>query len=47
MLLVLAAASARPALHRLARCNLHHRDRVRLGLGSGVVIMGFAILLTV
>ena len=44
---ILLAASARPTLNRLARWNLHHREYVRLGLGSGVVVMGFAILVTV
>jgi len=44
---ILAAASSRPALNRLARWNLHHRERVRLALGSGVVAMGLAILATV
>ena len=44
---VLIAASARPALNRLAHWNLHYRERVRLGLGTGVVLMGFAILVTV
>lgn len=44
---ILLAASARPTLNRLARWNLHHREWVRLGLGSGVVVMGFAILVTV
>lgn len=44
---ILLLASARPALNRLARWNLHHSERVRLGLGMGVVVMGFVILLTV
>jgi len=44
---ILVIASARPALNRLAHWNLHHREWVRLGLGSGVVLMGFVILLTV
>jgi cytochrome c biogenesis protein CcdA len=44
---ILLLASARPALNRLARWNLHHRERVRLALGSGVVLMGFVILATV
>lgn len=43
----LLLASARPALNRLARWNLHYREWVRLGLGTGVVLMGFAILATV
>jgi len=44
---ILLAASARPALNRLAHWNLHHREWVRLGLGTGVVAMGFVILVTV
>lgn len=43
----LLLASARPALNRLAHWNLHHRERVRLGLGTGVVLMGFIILVAV
>jgi cytochrome c-type biogenesis protein len=44
---ILWVASARPALNRLAHWNLHHREWVRLGLGTGVVLMGFVILVTV
>jgi cytochrome c biogenesis protein CcdA len=44
---ILLAASARPTLSRLAHWNLHHREGVRLGLGTAVVLMGFAILVTV
>ncbi|MBI4338247.1 MAG: hypothetical protein HY683_10520 [Chloroflexi bacterium] len=44
---ILAAVSARPALNRLAHWNLHHREGVRLGLGTGVVVLGLAILATV
>jgi cytochrome c biogenesis protein CcdA len=44
---ILLAASARPTLNRLAHWNLHHREGVRLGLGTAVVFMGFAILVTV
>ena len=44
---ILLLASARPALNRLAHWNLHHREWVRLGLGTGVVLMGFVILATV
>ena len=47
LLVILIAASSRPMLNRLARWNLHHREWVRLALGSGVVVMGFAILVTV
>jgi cytochrome c biogenesis protein CcdA len=44
---VLIAASARPALNKLARWNLHHKEGVRLALGLGVIVMGLAILATV
>ncbi len=47
LLAILAAASARPALNRLAHWNLHHKEWVRLALGSGVVVMGLLILATV
>ncbi len=44
---LLIAASARPTLNRLAHWNLHHKEWVRLALGSGVVLMGLLILATV
>lgn len=44
---VLVAATVRPALNRLAHWNLHHKEWVRLALGSGVVVMGLAILATI
>lgn len=47
LLVILVAASSRPALNRLAHWNLHHREWMRLALGSGVVVMGLAILATV
>lgn len=47
LLLLLGAASARPTLNRLARWNLHHKERVRLGLGGAVLVLGMAILATV
>jgi len=47
LVVILIAASARPALNRLAHWNLHHKEWVRLALGSGVVIMGLLILITV
>lgn len=47
LVVVLVAASARPALNRLAHWNLHHKEWVRLFLGSGVVGMGLLILATV
>jgi hypothetical protein len=34
-------------VNRLAHWNLHHKEWVRLVLGSGVVVMGLAILVTV
>jgi len=47
LIVILVAASARPTLNRLAHWNLHHKERVRLALGGGVVAMGLAILATV
>jgi cytochrome c-type biogenesis protein len=47
LLVILVAASSRPMLNRLAHWNLHHKEWVRLALGSGVVFMGLAILATV
>src|SRR3990170_5506326 len=47
LLVILAAASARPAVNRPAHWNLHHREWVRLALGGGVVAMGLLILGTV
>lgn len=44
---ILVIASARPALARLAHWNNHHREKVRLSLGAGVVLMGLVILATV
>ena len=44
---ILLAATARPTLGRLAHWNLHHKEWVRLVLGSGVVVMGLLILATV
>ena len=44
---LLIAASARPALNKLAHWNLHHKEWVRLGLGASVVVMGILILATV
>jgi cytochrome c biogenesis protein CcdA len=44
---LLIAASARPTLNRLAHWNLHHKEWMRLALGSGVVVMGLLILATV
>ncbi len=47
LVVVLIAASARPALNKLAHWNLHHKEWVRLALGTGVVLMGLAILVMV
>ena len=47
LVVILILASARPTLNRLAHWNLHHKEWVRLALGSGVVIMGLIILATV
>lgn len=47
LIVILFAAAARPTLQRLAHWNLHHREWIRLGLGSGVVVMGLLILATV
>ena len=47
LVVILIAASSRPALVRLARWNLHHKEWVRLVLGGGVVGMGLLILATV
>lgn len=44
---VLVLASSRPTLNRLAHWNIHHREWIRLALGSGVVMMGLLILATV
>lgn len=47
LVVILIAASARPMLNRLAHWNLHHKESVRLVIGSGVVVMGLLILATV
>lgn len=44
---ILVAASARPTLSRLSHWNLHHKEWVRLALGSGVIVMGLLILVMV
>jgi cytochrome c biogenesis protein CcdA len=43
---IILAATVPAFLRRLARWNVHHRERVRLALGSGVVLMGLAVLAT-
>ena len=47
LLVILIAASSRLMVNRLAHWNLHHKEWVRLALGSGVAVMGLAILVTV
>lgn len=47
LIAILLLASGRPTLNRLAHWNLHHKERVRLCIGTGVVAMGFAILATI
>jgi cytochrome c-type biogenesis protein len=47
LVVMLVAAASRPTLNRIAHWNLHHKEAVRLALGSGVVVMGLLILLTV
>jgi cytochrome c biogenesis protein CcdA len=47
LVVILIVASARPTLNRLAHWNLHHKEWVRLALGSGVVVMGLLILVFV
>jgi cytochrome c biogenesis protein CcdA len=47
LVLILLLGSTRPMLNCLAHWNLHHRQHLRLGLGSGVILMGFVILWTV
>lgn len=43
---ILLATTARPTFNRLAHWNLHHKEWVRLILGSGVAAMGLLILAT-
>lgn len=47
LLVILIAASSRPARNRIALWHLHHKPRVKLALGSGVVVLGLGILATV
>jgi cytochrome c biogenesis protein CcdA len=47
LIIILAVAASRPTLNRIAHWNLHHKEWVRLALGSGVVVMGLLILATV
>jgi cytochrome c-type biogenesis protein len=47
LVFILVLAAAKPTLGRLAHWNLHHKEWVRMALGSGVVAMGLIILATV
>ena len=47
LIILLVLVSSRPTLNRLAHWNIHHKEGVRLALGSGVVVMGLFILLVV
>ncbi len=47
LVFILFLAAARPTLNRLSHWNLHHKEWVRLALGSGVVAMGLLILVSV
>lgn len=47
LVVLLIAASARPTLRHLAHWNLHHKEWVRLTLGSAVAVMGLLLLVTV
>lgn len=47
LVVILAAATARPTLRRLSHWNLHYKEWVRLVLGGSVVLMGLLILATV
>ncbi|HKB55879.1 MAG TPA: cytochrome c biogenesis protein CcdA [Ramlibacter sp.] len=44
---ILLAASSRPVRNRIAHWHLHHKARVKLALGTGVVVLGLGILATV
>jgi cytochrome c biogenesis protein CcdA len=47
LLVILAVASARPTLNRLAHWNLNHKTSIRLALSAGVIVLGLVILATV
>ena len=47
LIILLVLASSRPTLNRLAHWNIHHKERVRLALGSGVVVLGLLMLIMV
>lgn len=44
LVVILLLASSRQGLNQVARWNLHHRDKVKLGLGGAVVVLGLVIL---
>ena len=46
LVLILMAASSRKGLNKMARWNLHNGGLVKFALGSGVVVLGLAILAT-
>jgi cytochrome c-type biogenesis protein len=47
LVIILIAASAKPTLSRLVHWNNHHKEWVRLALGTGVVAMGLFVLAAV
>jgi cytochrome c biogenesis protein CcdA len=47
LIILLILASSRPTLNRLAHWNIHHKERVRLVLGGGVVVLGLLMLVVV
>ncbi|BAS29267.1 cytochrome c biogenesis CcdA family protein [Limnochorda pilosa] len=47
LLVILVGASMGPTLRSLNRWNLHHREKMRLALGTGAVALGLFILATV
>jgi cytochrome c-type biogenesis protein len=44
LVVILLAATSRSTLNRLAHWNFHHKEWVRLVLGTGVVIVGLFVL---
>jgi len=47
LIVILVAASSRPVRNRIALWHVQHKRRVKLALGSGVVVLGLGILATV
>lgn len=47
LVVILAAATARPTLNRLAHWNLRHKEWLRLAMAIAVVLMGLLILAAV